>query len=112
MSRREGSWEGVRSGWGRKLISPRSRFVSKGRKKKTKKKQWDEDHKNISVARDVHGSWKKIKCMYVYSSDTAFAQHLLSLELRRGAMFPSARTSLTYPSRFCQAGTRITAGDP
>ena len=81
MSRREGSWEGVRSGGGRRLISPRSRFVSKGRQKKTKKKQWDEDHKNISVARDVHGSWKKIKCMYVYSSDTAFAQHLLSLEL-------------------------------
>ena len=86
--------------------------IQRKKKKDKKKKQWDEDHKNISVARDVHGSWKKIKCMYVYSSDTAFAQHLLSLELRRGAMFPSARTSLKYPSSFCQAGTRITAGDP
>ena len=74
------------SGWGRKLLSPRSRFVSKGRKTKTNK-QWDEDHERISVARDVHESWKK--CMCVHLSDTAFAQHLLSLELRRGAMFPS-----------------------
>ena len=31
----EGSWEGVRSGSGQKLLSPCSRFnVSKGRKKK------------------------------------------------------------------------------
>jgi len=39
--------------------------------RKRQKKQWDEDYKRISVARDVHESWKKIKCM-------AFAQHLLS----------------------------------
>ena len=32
---REGSWEGVPNRSGRKLLSPRSRFVSKGRKKKT-----------------------------------------------------------------------------
>ena len=83
-----GSWGGVRSGSRRKLLLPRSQFVSKGRKKKTKK-QCDEDHKRISVARDVHESWKKIKCMCVYSSDTAFAQYLLSLELRRRARFPS-----------------------
>ena len=57
--------------------------------RKRQKKQWDEDHKRISVARHVHESWKKIKCMCVYSSDTTFAQHLLSLELRRRARFPS-----------------------
>ena len=57
-----------------------SKPVSKGRKKK-KKKQWDEDHKRISVARGVHENWKKLKCMCVYSSDTAYAQHLLFLEL-------------------------------
>ena len=51
------------------------------KKEKDKEKQWDEDHKMISVARNVHESWKKIKCMCVYSSDTAFA--LLTLELRR-----------------------------
>ena len=88
MSTQEGSWGGLRNGSSRKLLSSRSRFVSKGRKKKTKK-QWDEDHNRISVARDVHESWKNIKCMCVYSSDTAFAQHLLSLELRRRARFPS-----------------------
>ena len=58
------------------------RFVSKGREKKTKKKkQWDENHKGLSVAREVHERLKKIKFMRVYSSDTAFARHLLSFEL-------------------------------
>ena len=52
----------------------------KSRDKKTKK-QWNEDHRRITVARDVYESWRKIKCMCVYSSDTAFAQHLLSLEM-------------------------------
>ena len=88
MSTREGSWGGLLSGSGQKLLSSRSRFVSKGRKKKTKT-QWDEDQKSLSVARDVHESWKNGKCMCVYSSDTAFAQHLLYLELRRKARFPS-----------------------
>ena len=57
--------------------------------RKIPKKQWDEGQKRISVAKDVHESWKKIKCMCVYSSNTASAQHLLSLELRRRARFPS-----------------------
>ena len=81
MSTREGRWGSVRSGSGRKLLSPQRRFGTKGRKKRTKKKnQWDENHKRISVARDVHESWRKIKCMCVYSSDKALAQHLLPLE--------------------------------
>ena len=84
MSTREGPWGGVRSSSGRKLLSPRSRLVSKGRDKKTKK-QWNEDHRRITVARDVYENWRKMKCMCVYSSDTAFAQHLLSLEMRRRA---------------------------
>ena len=46
------------------------------RKREKDKKQRDEDHKRISMTRDVHKSWKNIKCMCVYSSDTAFAQHL------------------------------------
>ena len=25
--------------------------------------------------RDVHASWKKVKCLYLYSTDTVFAQH-------------------------------------
>ena len=102
-----------------KRLGSKAAFTSKPvciqRKKEKDKKQWNEDLKRISVARDVHESWKNIECMCVYSSDTALAQHLLSLELQRRARFPSvcsASTSLTYPSSFCQAGIRTTAGDP
>ena len=80
----EGPWGGVRSDSGWMLLSPRSRLVSRGREKKAKK-QWNEDHRRISVARDVYDSWRKIKCLCVYLSDTAFTQHLLSLEMRRRA---------------------------
>ena len=68
-----------------KRLGTKAAFVSKPvciqRKKEKGKKQWEEDHKKISVARDVHESWKKINCVCVYSSDTAFAQHLLFLEM-------------------------------
>ena len=68
-----------------KRLGTKASFASKPvciqRKKEKEKKQWDADHKRISVARDVHESWKKIKCMY--SLDTAFAQNYFSLELRR-----------------------------
>ena len=84
MLTQEGPWGGVRSGSGRMLLSPQSQLVSKGREKKAKK-QWNEDHRRISVARDVYDSWRKMKCMCVYLSDTAFTQHLLSLEMRRRA---------------------------
>ena len=61
MSTREGSWGGVQA------LQDEADFASKPiciqKKKKKTKKQWDEDHKKISVARDVHESWKKIKCM-------------------------------------------------
>ena len=33
----------------------------------------------------VYDSWRKMKCICVYLSDTAFAQHLLSLEMLRRA---------------------------
>ena len=60
-----------------------SKPVGIQRKREKAKKQWNEDHRRITVARDVYESWRKIKCMCVYLSDTAFAQHLLSLEMRR-----------------------------
>ena len=47
--------------------------------------KWDKNHERVSVARDVSESWKKIKCMCVYSSDTPFAQHFLYLEMLRRA---------------------------
>ena len=59
---------GIRTGSGRKLLSPRSRLVSKEKKKKTKKR-WEDEHRKLYVAADVHASWKKLKCV-----DTAFAQ--------------------------------------
>ena len=80
MSSRGGS----RSGSGRKLLSPRSRLASKEKNKGTKKR-WEEQHRKLYIAVDVHASWKKVKCMCLYSTDTAFAQHLLSLEMRRRA---------------------------
>ena len=37
-----------------------------------KKKQGKNGRTNIW---DVHPSWKKVKCLYLYSTDTAFTQH-------------------------------------
>ena len=78
------------------MLSPRSWFVSKGRKKKTKK-QWDEGQKRISVAR-----------VYLYLC--IFVEHALRstsfvLGVGKKSEVPicSARTSLTYPSSICQA---------
>ena len=97
MSPRESSWVGVRSGSGRKMLSSRSRFVSEGRKKKAKNSGMRITR--ISVARDVRESWKKRKCVCVYSWNTAFAQHLLSLEMRISAEY---RYSLLYSFEFPQ----------
>jgi len=76
-----------------KRLGKKAAFASKPvciqRKKEKDKITVGWGSQRISVARDVHESWKKIKCMCVYSSDTAFAQRLLSLKLRRRARFPS-----------------------
>ena len=37
-----------------------------------KKKQRKDGKTNIG---DVHPSWKKVKCLHLYSTDTAFTQH-------------------------------------
>ena len=44
---------GIRSGSGRKLLSLRSRLVSKEKKKKTKKR-WEDEHLRLYIAADVH----------------------------------------------------------
>ena len=99
------------SGSGRQLLSPRSPFASKGRKNETKK-QWDEDHKRISLAIDVHESWKN-ECMCVFvGHGLRLTSFVLVVAKKSEVPICSARTSLTYPSSFCQAGTRTTAGDP
>jgi len=66
------------------------------------------------VARDVHESWKKNKvyvCVLVGHGlrSTSF---FLGVAKKSEVRIYSARTSLTYPSSFCQASTRVTAGDP
>ena len=48
------------------------------KRKKKRRKKWEDEHRKLYVAADVHASWKKLKCMCLYSTDTAFAQHLLS----------------------------------
>ena len=39
-------------------------------RKKTKRRK--DGRTNIQ---DMHASWKKVKCLYLYSTDTAFTQH-------------------------------------
>ena len=48
----------------------RSVAVLFGKKTKTKKR-WEDVHPRS----DVHASWKKVKCLYLYSTDIAFTQH-------------------------------------
>ena len=65
------------------------------------------------MARDVHESWKNIVyvCVFVGHGlrSTSF---VLGVAKKSEVPICSARTSLNYPSSFCQAGTRTTAGDP
>ena len=70
----------VRSG--RPLLSPNS-FKKSEAKRKLYKEKWCSNHRRISLEITVHESWKNMKRICKYKSDTAFAKHLLSLELRR-----------------------------
>ena len=53
------SRRGIRSGSGRKLLSPRSRLVLKENKKKTKKR-WEDEHRELYIAADAHATLRKI----------------------------------------------------
>ena len=59
---------GFQSSWRRKLLSPHCRLVSK-----EKMGGWTSE--TILIAADVHASQKKVKCLCLYSTDTAFTQH-------------------------------------
>ena len=103
-----------------KQLMTKAAFASKPvciqrKKEKDKKKQWDEDHKRISVARDVHESWKKIKWMCVPIRRIRPSLNIfcpVGVAKKSEAPICSARTSLTFPSSFCQAGTSTTVGVP
>ena len=71
--------------------------------------------KDICGERRPWDAKKKIKCNYV----CVFVGHglrstcfVLGVAKKSEVRIYSARTSLTYPSSFCQASTRATAGDP
>ena len=49
-----------------KRLGTKAAFASKPVCIQRKKEKDDEDHKKISVARDVHESWKNMKCTCVF----------------------------------------------
>ena len=64
------------------------------------------------MAIDVHEGWKN-ECMCVFvGHGLRLTSFVLVVAKKSEVPICSARTSLTYPSSFCQAGTRTTAGDP
>ena len=73
---------GKRRGSGRPVFSPRSHKESQ-RKRVEYTKDLEKSRHRISIEKTVYQTWKKLKSLCVYNSDTAFAKHLLSLELRR-----------------------------
>lgn len=73
---------GKRVGSGRPLLSPNS-FKKGEAKRKLYKEKWCSNHRRISLEITVHESWQNMKKLCKYKSDTVFAKHLLSLELRR-----------------------------
>ena len=73
-----------RFGAGRRILSPASFTKSSENRGKTKHK-WNQEHSRIYIKKEIHETWKRMKELCLYSTDTAFAQHLLSLEMRRRA---------------------------
>lgn len=57
-------------GSGRKLFSPRNRLVSK-EKVKRRRKRWEDEHRKLYIAADVHASLKKVQSVYWFSTDAA-----------------------------------------
>ena len=75
---------GKRYGAGRRLLSPGTFLKSSDNWERSKKK-WSQQHSRLYVKKSIHETWKRLKGSCMYTSDTAFAQHLLSLEMRRRA---------------------------
>ncbi|CAH3027119.1 unnamed protein product, partial [Porites evermanni] len=73
---------GKRYGSGRRLLSPGS-FVKSIEKRSDSRSSWLKSHGRIYVRRDILDTFKKLKAQCVFSTDTAFLQHLLSFEMRR-----------------------------
>ena len=56
--------------------------------KKTKKR-WEDEHRILYIAVDVHAIWKKVKCMFCYSTGTEFVEHLLNSHRNPSILKPS-----------------------
>ena len=73
---------GKRYGSGRKLLSPSS-YLKSSEKRSEIRRSWNKNHGRMWIRHDVMATFKALKAKCVYSSDTAFVQHLLAYELRR-----------------------------
>ncbi|CAH3025853.1 unnamed protein product [Porites evermanni] len=73
---------GKRYGSGRRLLSPGS-FVRSIEKRSDSRSSSLKSHGRIYVRRDILDTFKTLKAQCVFSTDTAFLQHLLSFEMRR-----------------------------
>ena len=58
-------------------------FLKSSDNRERSKKKWSQQHSRLYVKKSIHETWKRLKGSCMYMSDTAFAQHLLSLEMRR-----------------------------
>ena len=73
---------GRRCGSGGRLLSPGS-FVSSTEKRLDSRGAWLKAHGRIYVRRHILDTFKTLKAQCVFSTDTAFLQHLLSFEMQR-----------------------------
>ncbi|XP_029186462.2 uncharacterized protein LOC114954132 [Acropora millepora] len=71
-----------RSGSGRRLSSP-GIFVRSTEKRSDSRSSWLKAHGRINVCCDILDTFKTLKAQCVFSTYTAFLQHLLSFEMRR-----------------------------
>ena len=76
------NYGGKRAGSGRYMHSPGT-YAKRQAERGLYLKKWQANHKRISIAKTVCKTWEDLKSLCKYSSDTAFAKHLLSLEMRR-----------------------------
>lgn len=70
---------------GRRQNSGRKRKFGDGKDRKEAKKEWHRCHKRIYLEKDIFQSWLQVKYITGFEarSDSAFAAHLLSQEVRR-----------------------------
>ncbi|XP_032220096.2 uncharacterized protein LOC116603149 [Nematostella vectensis] len=69
---------------GRPMLSPEDPMK--------RKKTWEQQHIRVRLLKDVYSTWQELRKASIYASDSAFASHLLSLELRRRERFTKTTT--------------------